>query len=66
MLVGCYDRNDFPCKLIALIPKENNEFKAYQLIVQEGNGIRNKGSLLIEVYNLFSKLIFTDAEVVNS
>ena len=35
VLVDYDDGTDYPCKLIACIPEEYNDFDGYQLIVQE-------------------------------
>ena len=64
MLVQYDDGDLYPCKLIACIPGNHNEFEGYSLIVQETYAKNNTGSVLFTDYKFCPTLVRIDADCV--
>lgn len=64
-LVKYDDGNDFPCKLIVIIPGVYNQFEGYHLIVQEAKKKLKSGSVLFVDYKFSPELRIIDADTVN-
>ena len=64
LLVNYDDGMDYPCKLIACIPGEDNGFEGYDLIIQESTNKLQSGSILFHDYVFSPDLVRIDANCV--
>ena len=65
MLVLYDDDKNYPCKLIAVIPGDQNNFDWYHLVVQEASTFIDEGSVLFIDYKVSPELSMIDADMIN-
>ena len=58
------DGVDYPCKLIACVPGEENGFEGYHLIIQESTEKLQSGSILFDDYVFSHDLVKIDADCI--